>query len=159
MEGAALRKELPLILAEEVGTSRAALHPRGKAAHASQTEPAYRLKIGRRVPVSKLRPAKRRFKRASRGAEMGELILGQPSGPSLFKRVRSSGSGRQRRFILAAVRDLPERAVGGITLSRDLRNIPRAQDRVNRVPRNLAKAFSEAFEAELASALRGRRSR
>ena len=144
VEGAALRKELPSVIAEEAGTSKAALHPRGKAAHPSQAEPAYRLNISRRVRIAQLKAGKRQI-RKSRGAEIGELILGQPSGKTLFKRVKTTGAGRQRRFILAAVEGLPERALGGITLSRDLRHLPRARDRVDEVPRRLAKAFEEAF--------------
>ena len=154
MQGKALRKELPQILAEEVGTSKAALHPRGKAAHTSQTEPAYRLRIGRRIPVSKLKANKRKLKKAGRGAAIGQLILGQPSGKTVFSRVRTEGTGRQRRFILEAVEGLPERAVGGITLSRDLRHIPRARERIGRVPAGLAKAFEEAFAAELGRSLK-----
>ena len=50
MTGIDLRKEIPTILAEEVQTSRAALQPKAKAAHTSQRDPAYTLRIARRIP-------------------------------------------------------------------------------------------------------------
>ena len=59
MTGVDLRKEIPAILSEEVQTSRAALQPKAKAkaAHSSQRDPAYTLRIARRIPLNKLKPS------------------------------------------------------------------------------------------------------
>ena len=153
-EGAALRKDLPAILAEDVQTSRAALAPKGKAAHSSQRDPNYRLTVGRRVPLARLKPAARIFTRR-RGKGPGRLTLRQADGSrDVFASVEAIGKGRSRRLRLTATGSLPERFVGGPVISASLRNVPRARRRVNEVPRQLAAAFEEAFAAEIAKAMK-----
>ena len=154
MQGKELRQQLPLILAEEVQTSRAALQPKAKAAHTSQRDPAYTLRIARRIPLNKLKPSARLFKRR-RGKPGGRLILRQADGSrDIFDSVKAIGKGRNRRLKLVETSSLPERFIGGPVISSKFRNTPRARQRVDRVPRDLAKAFEEAFAAELGRALK-----
>ena len=153
MTGIDLRKEVPVILAEEVQTSRAALQPKAKAAHSSQRDPAYTLRIARRIPLNKLKPAARVFKRR-RGKPGGRLILRQADGSRDVFNAFSIGKGRNRRLKLVETSSLPERFIGGPVISSKFRNTPRARQRVDRVPRDLAKAFEEAFAAELGRSLK-----
>ena len=154
MTGIDLRKEVPVILAEEVQTSRAAISPKAKAAHSSQRDPAYTLRMNRRIPLNKLKPAARLFKRR-RGKPGGRLILRQADGSRDIFNAFSIGKGRNRRLKLVETSSLPERFIGGPVISSKFRNTPRARQRVDRVPRDLAKAFEEAF----ADVIRGKRGR
>ena len=153
MTGIDLRKEIPTILAEEVQTSRAALKPKAKAAHSSQRDPAYTLRIARRIPLNRLKPAARLFKRR-RGKSGGRLILRQADGSRDVFNAFALGKGRNRRLKLVETSSLPERLIGGPVISSKFRNTPRARQRVDRVPRDLAGAFEEAFAAELGRALK-----
>ena len=144
MTGIDLRKEVPVILAEEVMTSKAAISPKAKAAHSSQTNPSYVLRMNRRIPLNKLKPAARLFKRR-RGKPGGRLILRQADGSRDIFNAFSLGKGRNRRLKLAETSSLPERFVGGPVISSKFRNTPRARQRVDRVPRDLAAHFEEAF--------------
>ena len=144
MTGIDLRKEIPTILAEEVQTSRAALQPKAKAAHSSQRDPAYTLRIARRIPLNKLKPSARLFKRR-RGKPGGRLILRQADGSRDIFNAFSIGKGRNRRLKLVETSSLPERFIGGPVISSKFRNTPRARQRVDRVPRDLAAAFEDAF--------------
>ena len=144
MTGIDLRKEVPGILAEEVQTSRAALQPKAKAAHSSQRDPSYTLRIARRIPLNKLKPSARLFKRR-RGKSGGRLILRQADGTRDVFNAFSIGKGRNRRLKLAETSSLPERLVGGPVISAKFKNTPRARQRIDRVPRDLAGHFEDAF--------------
>ena len=66
----------------------------------------------------------------------------------------SIGKGRNRRLKLVETSSLPERFIGGPVISSKFRNTPRARQRVDRVPRDLAAAFEETFAAEIAKAMK-----
>ena len=63
------------------------------------------------------------------------------------------GKGRNRRLKLVETSSLPERFIGGPVISSKFRNTPRARQRVDRVPRDLAAHFEDAF----ADMIRGKR--
>ena len=156
MTGIDLRKEVPVILAEEVQTSAAPRsQPKAKAAHSSAARPGLYLEDRAAHPIE---PGSSRPPACSSGAGAragGRLILRQADGSRDIFNAFSIGKGRNRRLKLAETSSsLPERFIGGPVISSKFRNTPRARQRVDRVPRDLAKAFEEAFAAELGRSLK-----
>ena len=90
------------------GTSQAALSVRGKAAGPGQSDPAYRLRMARAIPVARLRAKHRRIeKKAGRQS----LTIKTPA----TKAIRFGSVERvARAFKLFAAGPLPERFIGGV---------------------------------------------
>lgn len=151
--GSEARRDLPAILAEIYGTTRPGIGPRGKAASPGAEDPAYVLRINRKVKVAKLRATNRRFVRRRRNP-LGLLTIKQPQatgavGSDLFAAIKGEGRGQ---FILPARGGRRRRAVGGVPIS--LRKNPVVAARVHRIGADLAQALMQEMEAALSK--RGR---
>ena len=106
--GSELRKETRSLAGIVFGTSAAALSVQGKAAAPGSTDPAYRLKIARKIPVAKLKAPHRKITRSGGRAS---LVIDTPNDPPIrFRSIRREGS----KFILLRAGPLPERPVGGV---------------------------------------------
>ena len=106
--GSDVRKQTRIIGPQIIGTSAAALQVQGQSASPGSTNPSYRLKMARRVPVGRIKAARRKVTRA-RGRSALTLTL--PGGDKArFRSVHRVG----RAFRLNRAGPLPERGLGGI---------------------------------------------
>ena len=159
--GKDLRRRLPAVLAAEVPTTRRALHPRGRGASPGQADPFYTLRLNRRIKIAELKAKSRRFKRTRRGSPLGRLALDVPAGGGRrkvlqFRRVQQIGRGI---FKLLEAGPLPARAVGGVTLRRDLSSTPGAREVVDRAGPALQGAVAEGIMAAITRRRARRRAR
>ena len=91
------------------GTSQAALSVRGKAAGPGDSNPAYRLRMARTIPVARLRAKNRRIEKKA-----GRKSLTIKT-PATARRIRFRSFERvARAFKLFAAGPLAERYVGGV---------------------------------------------
>ena len=94
--GSEVRKETRSLAGVVFGTSASALMVRGKAASPGSTDPAYRLRMARKIPVAKL---KAKHRKISRGSGRTALVIDTPTDDAIrFRSVRREGA----RFILLA---------------------------------------------------------
>ena len=106
--GSKVRKETRTLAGIVFGTSAAALSVKGKAAASGSSNPAYRLWMASKIPVSKLKATHRKV---TRGSGRTALVIDTPTAPPIrFRSIRKEGS----RFILRKAGTLPERGVGGV---------------------------------------------
>ena len=84
--GSRLRWQFPEILQEEIETTKQALEIKGRAAHPTQTDPAYRLSFRRQIPISKLRSGAKKIKGK-------RLVLQTGAGPRVFQTAVKEGRG------------------------------------------------------------------
>ena len=107
--GAGLRKETRSIAPSIYGTSAAALMVRGRAATPGSSDPIYRLRMARSIPISKLKAKHRRTRRA--GGRLS-LTVNTPSSKAIrFSSVERVG----KAFRLTRAGPLPSRFVGGLS--------------------------------------------
>lgn len=105
--GSRLRWQFPEILLEHVQTNKSALQVKGRAAHASQTDPSYRLSWRLKIPVSQLKSGAKKLKGK-------RLVLHTGAGPRLFNAAIRKPWG----FTLLQAGPLPQRPLGGVLFSR-----------------------------------------
>ena len=106
--GSKIRKETRRIGPVIFGTSAAALMVQGKAAAPGSDTPSYRLSMASRIPVAKMKAAKRKITRRKGRAS---LALTLPGGDKIeFRSVHREGA----RFRLLKAGPLPERDLGGV---------------------------------------------
>ena len=149
--GAAARKDLLPMLADIYSTSKAGLGAKAKAAAPGAEDPAYTIRLNRRIRLGKLRAGARKFK-ARRGATAGLLSITQPQasgskGVDRFHALR--GEGGRAEFILKARGGRRERRVGGPVIRRALDTNPALAARRDQIVDDLAKAVAEGIEAAL----------
>ena len=106
--GSSARKQTRAILPAIIGTSAAALQIRGKAPAPGSDNPTYKLRFAARIPVARLKAAKRRITRR-RG--VASLALTLPGGKTVQFRSIHRLAGR---FRLRRAGPLPERGLGGV---------------------------------------------
>ena len=138
MTGIDLRKEIPAILAEEVQTSRAALQPKAKAAHSIAARSGLYLEDRAQNPLEQAQAEPPACSSGAGASLEGDSNFGKRTARRDVFNAFSIGKGRNRRLKLAETSSLPERFIGGPVISSKFRNTPRARQRVDRVPRDLA---------------------
>ena len=107
--GGWLRKETRSIAPSIYGASAAALMVQGKAASPGSSDPVYRLRMARSIPISRLKAKHRRTRRA--GGRLS-LTLNTPSSKAIrFSSVERVG----KAFRLTRAGPLPSRFVGGLS--------------------------------------------
>ena len=150
--GSKIRKETRSLAGIVFGTSATALSVKAKAASPGSTNPAYRMWMARKIPVTKLKAAHRR---TERGSGRTALVIDTPTDdPIRFRSVRREGT----RFILLKAGELPERGLGGVfTNAGEAFSDDRYPD-LNRLrkeaERDLPEAVATAINAHLAKAKR-----
>lgn len=150
--GAKMRKALGASLPDVFDAPKAAARIKGRAAHASQKDPAYRLTFAQAIAVSRLRARARKLER-QRGKKFKRLRLRQPDGSiSTFKAVRTEGKGRAQTIELVPAGPLPARGIGPIRLPRNVLRSKRfpalVKDR-EAAERAVIEGFGDAFNAIL----------
>ena len=106
--GSDIRKETRVIGPAIIGTSAAALMVQGKAGAPGSDNPAYRLYMASKIPVARMKAAKRKITRRKGRAS---LALTLPSGDTIrFRSIHREGA----RFRLAKAGPLPARDLGGV---------------------------------------------
>ena len=106
--GSDIRKQTRVIGPTIIGTSAAALMVQGQSAAPGSDNPAYRLKMAARIPVARLKAAKRKITRRQGRAS---LALTLPSGDTIrFRSIHREGA----RFRLRKAGPLPARDLGGV---------------------------------------------
>ncbi len=90
------------------GTSQAALSVRGKAAGPGQSDPAYRLRMARAIPVARLKAKHRRIQK--KGGRQSLTIKTPATDAIRFSSIERVA----RAFKLFAAGPLPERFIGGV---------------------------------------------
>ena len=146
--GASVRKETIALADSVFGTSAAALSVRGKAAPPGSDNPAYRLRLARKIPVAKLKAKHRKISR-SRGRT--SLTIDTPTDDAIrFRSVRREGS----RFILLKAGELPERGVGGVytNAGEAFERYPELAELRKRAARDLPEAVATAINDHMAKA-------
>ena len=106
--GSDIRKQTRVIGPAIIGTTAAALQVQGQSASPGSTNPAYRLRMASRIPVVRLKAAKRRIARRKGRAS---LALTLPGGDTIrFRSIHREGA----RFRLLRAGPLPARDLGGV---------------------------------------------
>ena len=152
--GAELRKSLGEILPEVFATSRTALRIKARAAHSSQSAPAYRVSFMTAIHARRLRAKARKFERlAGQGRAKGKFRLRLPDGKfRVFKAVYREGQSAS--FRLAAAGGLPERSIGPVRLPRsafsDATKFPRLARLAERAQQRAGEATVDALAAVIA---------
>ena len=146
--GASLRKQARVVAPVAIGTSAAALAIQGKAAAPGSTNPAYKLRMARKIPVAKLKASRRKITRR-RGRASLKLTL--PGGDKIvFRSIHRDGAS----FRLLRAGPLPERALGGVytnaarAFTRD--GYPELYDLRRAAEKDLVQAVSQALKTHLA---------
>ena len=149
--GATVRKQTKATLPMIVGTSAAALMVRGRAAAPASDNPAYRLRMARKVPVAKLRAKNRRITRR-RGRASLQLTL--PGGDRItFRSIHREG----KSFRLLRVGPLKERALGGVYVNAARAFADEGYDELRVVRRRAERELPAVVSALIAEHLKGRR--
>ena len=108
--GADVRRGLRTQGPDLFGTSQAALTVRGKAAGPGESDPAYRLRMARAIPVARLKAKNRRIEK--KGGRKSLTI----KTPATARSIRFGSIERvARAFKLFAAGPLAERYVGGVS--------------------------------------------
>ena len=150
--GATVRKQTRVILPPVIGTSAAALMVQGRAAQPGSAAPAYRLRMARKVPVSKLKAANRRITRR-RGRKALQLTL--PGGDKIvFRSIHREG----KRFTLLRAGPLRARGVGGIYVNAARAFTDEGYDELRGVRRRAERELPAVVEALILTHLKGRKS-
>ena len=146
--GSKVRKKTRNIAPLVIGTSAAALSIQGKAATPGSTNPAYRLRMASKIPVSRLKAKNRKV---SRRRGRASLTLTLPGGDKIrFRNVHRDGA----RFVLRRAGPLPERGLGGVytnagqAFTED--GYPELYQLRRDAENDLAQAVSEALKNHLA---------
>ena len=106
--GSEVRKQTRSLAGITFGTSAATLSAKGSAAAPGSSNPVYKLRFARKIPVHKLKPMHRKI--TSRGGRRS-LTIDTPNDPAIrFRSIRREGT----RFTLLRAGPLPERGLGGI---------------------------------------------
>ena len=153
--GAGLRKETRSIAPSIYGTSATALSIQGSAASPGSTDPVYRLRMARSIPISKLKAKHRKTRRA--GGKMS-LTINTPSSKAIrFSSIERIG----KAFKLLRAGPLVERFVGGISTGARTAFAPEGeggQDELHslrkRAGPDLAEAVAEAINDHLKRRMR-----
>ena len=147
--GKRLRTGLPGILADRAQARLTSTRGKARAAHPSQAEPAYRLKLPARIPIRALKT--KRFTRRKGGSVLEFRGLDRTL---RFSRVSRSGKGKASKFRLAEAGSLPARFVGGLTFPRDTLTdsgrFPRVAAEIKAAQRDGADAFIDSFKKAVA---------
>ena len=144
--GSKVRKETKSLAGVVFGTSAAALSVQGKAAAPSSADPAYRLRMASKIPVTKLKAKHRKISR-SRGRT--SLVIDTPTDDAIrFRSVRREGS----RIILQRAGPLPERGLGGVytNAGEAFERYPELAALRKRAARDLPQAVATAINDHLA---------
>ena len=150
--GATVRKQARSIMPAVVGTSAAALMVQGRAAQPGSDDPAYKLRMARKVPVSKLKAKNRRITRR-RGRASLEIKL--PSGDKItFKSILREGA----RFRLLPVGSLPERGLGGVFVNASRAFTDEGYDELRGVRRRAERELPAVVAALIEAHMKGRKS-
>ena len=151
--GGWLRKETRSIAPSIYGASAAALSIQGSAASPGSTDPVYRLRMTRSIPVSKLKAKHRKTRRA--GGKMS-LVINTPAISSIkFSSVERIG----KAFKLLRAGPLPERFVGGISTGANTAFAPEGEGgrlELNDLRKRAAQDLPEAVAAAINDHLKRR---
>ena len=117
--GKQLRGRVPAVLQEMIEAPKGAFGIRARAAHPSQQDPAYTIRVNRGVQVARLRAGARKLvakaAAAPGGKAYGKFTLRGPDGAShTFKAVAQMGKGRDMQIRLLRAGSLPERGLGAV---------------------------------------------
>ena len=147
--GAKARKETRVIGPAIIGTSAAALMVQGKAGAPGSDNPVYRLYMANKIPVAKMRAAKRKITRRKGRAS---LALTLPGGDTIkFRSVHREGA----RFRLRKAGPLPERDLGGVYTN--ARTAFERYDELKRVRRRGEREMPGIVAALIEAHMKGRR--
>ena len=150
--GAKVRKETRSIMPLVIGTSAAALMVQGRAASPGSDNPAYRLRMARKVPVAKLKAKNRRITRRQGRASL-QITL--PTGDTIrFRSVHREG----KRFRLLRAGPLPERGVGGVFVNAARAFTDEGYDELRVVRRRAERELPAVVQALILEHLKGRKS-
>ena len=154
--GSALRKETRSIAPSIYGTTATALSIQGKAATPGSSDPTYRLRMARSIPVSKLKAKHRKTRRA--GGRLS-LTLNTPAS----KAIRFSSVARVgKAFKLLRAGPLPERFLGGISTGARTAFAPEGQggkDALHRLRKRAGPDLAQAVATAINAHLKGRSAR
>ena len=148
--GGWLRKETRSIAPSIFGTSAATLSVQGSAATPGSSDPSYRLRMARSIPISRLKAKHRKARRS--GGKMS-LTINTPATRAIkFSSVERIG----KAFKLLRAGPLPERFVGGVSTKARTAFATEGeggQDELHRLRKragpDLAAAVAEAINAHL----------
>lgn len=118
--GSRVRRDLHgKVLKNLVDAPKAAFSVKGKAAHPSQKDPAYRIRMASAIPISRVSAKARKFRPLKRGSKVGVLSIKVGNKTLHFMAAQRFGTG-SRAFQLLKAGPLPERAVGGVKVSKKM---------------------------------------
>ena len=150
--GASVRKQTKATLPMIGGTSAAALMVQGRAASPASDNPAYRLRMARKVPVAKLKAKNRRITRR-RGRASLQLRL--PSGDKItFRSIHREGA----KFRLLAAGPLPARGLGGVFVNAARAFTDEGYDELRGIRRRAERELPAVVSALIEAHLKGRKS-
>ena len=116
--GKELRGRVPGVLQSMIEAPKGAFGIKARAAHPSQQDPAYTIRVNRGVQISRLRAGARKLiakAAASGGKAYGKFTLRGPDGKEhTFKAAAQIGKGRDLRIRLLRAGSLPERGLGAV---------------------------------------------
>ena len=151
--GAGLRKETRSIAPSIYGTTAAALSLQGRAATPGSSDPIYRLRMARSIPISKLKAKHRKARRS--GGKMS-LTINTPATRAIkFSSVERIG----KAFKLLRAGPLPERFVGGVSTGAKTAFAPEGeggQDELHRLRKRAGPDLAEAVAAAINDHLKRR---
>ena len=151
--GGWLRKETRSIAPSIYGTSAAALMVQGKAASPGSSDPVYRLRMARSIPISRLKAKHRRTRRA--GGRLS-LTINTPSSKTIrFSSVKRIG----KAFKLLRAGPLPSRFVGGLSTGAKTAFAPEGeggQDELHLLRKRAGPDLAEAVAAAINDHLKRR---
>ena len=141
--GSSLRKQTRSLAGIVFGTSVAALGIKAKAASPGSTDPAYRLWMAHKIPVSRL---KAKHRKITRSGGRVSLTVDTPSSPAIrFRSIRREGT----KFVLLRAGPLPERAVGGVFVNAARAFTREGYPELYQLRREAEKDLPDAVEAAL----------
>ena len=146
--GSKVRKETRVVAPVVIGTSAAALMIQGKAAAPGSANPAYKLRMARKIPVARMKASKRKITRRRGRAS---LTLTLPGGDKIsFRSIHRDGAS----FRLLRAGPLPERELGGVYTNAakafTADGYPELYDLRRAAEKDLVKAVSEGLKTHLA---------
>lgn len=149
--GAAARKETRSVLPAVVGTSIGALMVQGRAASPGSDNPKYSLRMARKVPVVKLKAARRKItKRRGRAS----LVIQLPTGDKIaFRSVRREGP----MIRLLEAGPLVERSLGGVFVNASRAFTDEGYPELSGIRRRAERELPAVVQALIMEHLRGRK--
>ena len=147
--GSDIRKQTRAIGPAIIGTTAAALMVQGKAGAPGASDPAYRLYMASKIPVARMKAAKRKVTRRQGRAS---LALTLPGGDVIkFRSIHREGA----RFRLRKAGPLPARDLGGVYTN--ARTAFERYDELKRVRRRGEREMPGIVAALIEAHLEGRR--